>query len=321
MAQSRDKDDEPGAVRVSKVHAVGGPPEPGPAPKAIPPPPHRDADRRGDGRVTLDFSGPPLSLPNEESGEPPPSLPPDAPDEHDETPLALDLEGLEDERTSQLPMLDSSLLGEAESSVPPARSVPPVDDSPHDAWVRDKLARRSDVHAVEDLIAEATALEAAEAPVEPAPSTPTLGISSLPLEEDALGLVERRRPSSQDLDLVADMADKYALGDFTGALRVAELVLGGHPDHEEAQQTARAARVRLEELYSARVGGLQRVPVVNVPDSEVRWLGLDHRAGFLLSRIDGSHTVEQIVDVSGMARLEALKTLIELFDAGAVVFE
>jgi hypothetical protein len=57
-----------------------------------------------------------------------------------------------------------------------------------------------------------------------------------------------------------------------------------------------------------------------VPDAEVRWLGLDHRAGFLLSRIDGVATVDELVDVSGMGRLEALKILAELLEAKAIRF-
>jgi hypothetical protein len=53
-------------------------------------------------------------------------------------------------------------------------------------------------------------------------------------------------------------------------------------------------------------------------DSQLRWLGLDHRSGFLLSRIDGLSTVDELLDVCGMPRLEALKTLSELLERGAI---
>jgi hypothetical protein len=50
-------------------------------------------------------------------------------------------------------------------------------------------------------------------------------------------------------------------------------------------------------------------------------LGLDHRAGFLLSRVDGLSTVEEVLDICGMPRLEALKTLVDLLDRGAIRVE
>jgi hypothetical protein len=98
-----------------------------------------------------------------------------------------------------------------------------------------------------------------------------------------------RAPLAGAPDLAAEMNDRFALGDFTGALRAAELVLGQRPDDPEAAQVA-----------------------------AVSWLGLDHRAGFLLSMVDGTTTVEEIVDLSGMPEHEALRLLAELIDGGTV---
>ena len=154
------------------------------------------------------------------------------------------------------------------------------------------------------------------------PANPASRAGALSLGDGgALGLVERSRPSQPDLDLAAEMAERYALGDFTGALRAAELLLGRDEPHPEAERYAQSCRERLVKLYESRLGDTTQVPVVQVPPTEIRWLGLDHRAGFLLSRVDGVGTVEQLIDVSGMPRLEALKTLVELLDAGAVRFE
>ena len=133
-------------------------------------------------------------------------------------------------------------------------------------------------------------------------------------------LVSRSRPPSGRVDLAHEMRDRFALDDFTGALRSAELVLGREPGNKEAEGVARASRERLAQGYISRIGSLSSVPVVMVPDAEVRWLGLDHRAGFLLSRIDGVATVDELVDVSGMGRLEALKILAELLEAKAIRF-
>lgn len=137
-------------------------------------------------------------------------------------------------------------------------------------------------------------------------------------EPDAIELVDRNRPSSPDLDLHAEMRERFALHDFTHALRIAELVLGRVSDDADALRIASRSRERLEQIYTARLGAIGRTPELAVPEAEVRWLGLDHRAGFLLSRVDGEHTVEELLDVCGMRRLEGLKTLVELKDVGAI---
>ncbi len=176
-------------------------------------------------------------------------------------------------------------------------------DSSHDAWSRDRVARGSGVHR-----ASSGAEEAEQAPPK-ARSTKRGG---------ALDLVNRRRPSEPNLDLAAEMTERFALDDFTGALRAAELILGRTPGHEDALHYAQLCRERLDQLYSARLSSLGSIPSLAVPSSEIRWLGIDNRAGFLLSRIDGAHTVDELVDISGMPRLEVLKTLIELLDAGTI---
>jgi hypothetical protein len=137
---------------------------------------------------------------------------------------------------------------------------------------------------------------------------------------DSLRLVSARsRPSpAHPPDLAAEMNDRFALGDFTGALRAAELLLGQDPKDAEATQVATVSRDRLVSFYLARLGGLEAVLDLKVAGAEVRWLGLDHRAGFLLSCVDGTTTVEEIVDVSGMPKHEALRLLAELLDGGAV---
>jgi hypothetical protein len=73
-------------------------------------------------------------------------------------------------------------------------------------------------------------------------------------------------------------------------------------------------------MYAARIGPLDRVPVVIVPRDQLRWLSIDHRAGFMLSHIDGVSSVEMILDVSGMPLLEALRILFELVQQRVISF-
>ncbi|MCB9616525.1 MAG: hypothetical protein H6721_23545 [Sandaracinus sp.] len=158
-----------------------------------------------------------------------------------------------------------------------------------------------------------------EEPRSPSEAAPlSLDLEELDGEGDALGLVEATNKSQPGLDLASEMAERYALDDFTGALRIAELVLGRDAEHPDARRIAAESRRRLEALYTSRLGGVGWTPSVALPDADLRWLGLDHRAGFLLSRVDGHNTIEDLVDISGMPRLEALKTLVELLDVGAI---
>jgi hypothetical protein len=67
-------------------------------------------------------------------------------------------------------------------------------------------------------------------------------------------------------------------------------------------------------MYLARLGSLNKVARVALPSDQIRWLSLDHRAGFLLSLVDGHSSVEEILDISGMPRLDALRILYGLLD-------
>ena len=147
---------------------------------------------------------------------------------------------------------------------------------------------------------------------------PLLDDPSEEREGDALALAGRKSRPMPVLDLASEMSERFALGDFSGALRAAELVLGQEPEHELARVYAHESRQKLEGLYLSRLGSQGRVPVLALPESEIRWLGLDSRMGFLLSRIDGTSDYETIVELSGMPRLEALRSLVELMDAKVI---
>lgn len=193
----------------------------------------------------------------------------------------------------RLPGEDDS-EGRLESSAPPAE---PGTDPGRDGWEREHPH------------------------LTPPPPPATDGDRDGDGDGDALTLVDRRsRPSSPTIDISGEMHDRFALGDFTASLRLAELVLGRAPLDSEAVEIARACREKLVALHTSRLGNLSRCPMPAVEGAEMRWLGLDHRAGFVLSQIDGKHTAEELVDLCGMSRLELLKTLVELLDMDAIRF-
>lgn len=109
-----------------------------------------------------------------------------------------------------------------------------------------------------------------------------------------------------------EMNDRMSLGDYSGALEVAEKLLADDPDDVGAKACAETCRTVLRQMYQTRIGPLDRVPVVMVPRDQLRWLSIDHKAGFVLSLVDGVSSLEMIIDVSGMPELDTLRILSEL---------
>ena len=116
------------------------------------------------------------------------------------------------------------------------------------------------------------------------------------------------------------MNDRVSLGDYTGALEIAEKLLDVDPDDEAIKVVAESCRGILKQMYTARIGPLDRVPLVMVARDQLRWLTIDHRAGFVLSLVDGVSSLEMILDVSGMAELDALRILSELAQQRIISF-
>jgi hypothetical protein len=157
--------------------------------------------------------------------------------------------------------------------------------------------------------------------LEEPPSSLELGRSDSPpfgaglvdeLEEHGAETV--RRPILEEVikPREREMADRVSLGDYSGALEIAEKILADSPNDENARACAENCRAVLRQMYATRIGPLDRVPVVMVPRDQLRWLSIDHKAGFVLSLVDGVSTLEMIIDVSGMAELDTLRILSEL---------
>ena len=141
------------------------------------------------------------------------------------------------------------------------------------------------------------------------PSDPALDLGPIPTS----GTSPTEPEDANDPELTA-MRDRYATGDFTGALVAAEGILESQPKHEEARRYADSCENVLIQMYAARLGPLDSQVEVTIPPDEIRWLSLDHRAGFLLSMVDGNSSIEEILDVSGMPRLDALRILYTLLE-------
>jgi hypothetical protein len=124
--------------------------------------------------------------------------------------------------------------------------------------------------------------------------------------------------SEQLESMLASARQLYEQGTNEGALWLCERILAIDPGHQEAKTLLAANHGILTKQYKKAMGELTRIPVVQVPQHEIVWHKLDHRAGFLLSRIDGQLTYEDLLDVSGMSEFEACRILAQLIEQGVI---
>jgi hypothetical protein len=107
-------------------------------------------------------------------------------------------------------------------------------------------------------------------------------------------------------------------GDHVQALELAELILADDPANQEARECRERCRAVLEKRYARSLGPLDRTPVVT-PEGRGRDVqAIDHRARFLLSLVDGSASLDEILEGCGMPTLDALRILHELFARGII---
>ena len=143
-----------------------------------------------------------------------------------------------------------------------------------------------------------------------------------PASGDALELVGVRaqsvRPGPAPKATMIEVRDRFDVGDFTGALELANSILEEQPEHVDAQLYADHCKDTLKQMYISNLGGLRKVPQLAVSPEQLRWLALDHRAGFLLSQLDGRSTFEELLDVCGMPPFDAIRLLVQLLQQNVI---
>ena len=171
-------------------------------------------------------------------------------------------------------------------------------------------------------------------------SSPTTPIPPVPVEsaphaaERQQTGPQRRSPSSrfanastmvgsanlQDIpESLARARQALGLGDLNLAVAYAESAMrvAESFDSSEARQLVEAESVLIDHIFETRIGSLsQRLTVVSVPSN------LDSRVSpeqaFLLSRLDGGASVEEVLDLSPLSRKGTLRLLLALMRDGLV---
>ena len=144
-------------------------------------------------------------------------------------------------------------------------------------------------------------------PVVPSASERPTGVPAFDVPKlCALGAVHGADPR------VEDLADKLRRRQYDDALRVAHAILRDRPDDMVALSSIDECRTSLELLHAFSTSALMRTPSLAVDGPALHMLPLDHRAGFILSLVDGHSTVSLILDMCPMSSPETLAVLFAL---------
>ena len=79
-----------------------------------------------------------------------------------------------------------------------------------------------------------------------------------------------------------------------------------------------SARPLFERAFRACIGDMRCSPIRAMRSEELADHGFDHRAAFLMSRMDGKLSVSDLLDVAGMSRFDALRLMAALRRAQAM---
>jgi hypothetical protein len=117
---------------------------------------------------------------------------------------------------------------------------------------------------------------------------------------------------------LAQVTRQIDAGDYATALALAERALEQAPEDQAARRYVELCRKMLGRLYLGALGQRGHVPRVAVPASRLPELALDRWAAFVISRVDGESTIEDILDIAGLPRLDTLRILYELVQEGVL---
>lgn len=117
---------------------------------------------------------------------------------------------------------------------------------------------------------------------------------------------------------VAQAHEALLRDDLDGALHWLKETLRRNSGDPQAIALNDEVRDHLVNRYLNAVGGRKAVVRQKMNRNELLTLQLDHRAGFLLSYVDGQTSVDELLDLSGMDALDTLSLLASLVEQGVL---
>jgi hypothetical protein len=124
---------------------------------------------------------------------------------------------------------------------------------------------------------------------------------------------ERRR------QLLGEVSEAEREGRWGEAIQILEGLVARYPNDDEVVPALVRALEGFRLYVHGHNFGLEDVPVVTIGDAASR-LPLDPHSGFVLSRVDGTLTVRQILKISPVKEVDGLRILKRLHDAKVIDF-
>jgi hypothetical protein len=192
----------------------------------------------------------------------------------------------------------------------PGKQRPPTatdDDAP---------TRESDVRAIREAArAKGQSNQALAVPLDPIDAR-----AAQILEDVDVGAPANETPEDRTRRRITALFDRAlaynSLPDPEKAAITIDLALAEDPVSALGQKLIHRNRETIMTVFQAYIGDLERQPQLARPLHELASSPISPRAAFLLSRIDGTLTIDEILDVSGMPRMEAYRYLCQLFLRG-----
>ena len=190
----------------------------------------------------------------------------------------------------------------AEADLPPPDTASPV--SP----LMPAQLEGSEESAIPDVETEPAATDTSEPEAQPADSE-DLEVKPADWRSEALLDPDKGLRQAQEL---------FERGHHTDSLEICELLADALPDNETRKELMERNLEILESLYLEKLGDTDAVPRVELAQGNLQDIQMDHKTAFLLTRIDGMLTIEEVLDIAGMSRFEAAKTLVQALEEGII---
>jgi hypothetical protein len=119
--------------------------------------------------------------------------------------------------------------------------------------------------------------------------------------------------------LLTGVAELLALGDVASALELLGQAERCAPQDERLEGARARCLQAQQRALETRLGDTRQVPQLKLRMAELMKLSLDAHLGFLLSRIDGRLSYEELFSVSGMPRVETMRLLVRLLEQDIIL--
>jgi len=122
----------------------------------------------------------------------------------------------------------------------------------------------------------------------------------------------------EDVSLLADALELFRKGEVQESLEMFETLARENPLRMEIQGYLELVRSHLFGYYRERVSDTAGVLKIAISPEEMMRFNLPANAGFVLSMVDGSTSVNEILALSGMDPFEAVRVVHKLLEVGIV---